>query len=287
MRFAGALLALCSCNQIFGLDKTIATGAADATYFDAPADAPFACPPVGMTPQFSRLFHQIPQRCTEWSSSQQAGRAIAMCFEPAMQIGAGPYDGPLELVPGLETVNKIHFDAPRMTPEGDQVVIRDWNESTVVGRIGVYQRTETGLTYSHEIKLPNNVTTDSFVRYGSPSRGPVRRMFARNNTGGLQEIEVDASGASNLVRVYTEADFGVTSLAGLPPSMTPDGLRIVFYAAASESGIFYSDRASVNESFRAATLLMNVPGTADAFMTENCERIYFSALGSVLWIQRL
>jgi hypothetical protein len=285
MRFAVALLALCSCNEVWGLDKTIAVGNVDARYFDAPADAPFTCPPIGQTPQFSRLFHQIPERCTEYSSSATTGRALTMCFDPKMQIGEGPLDGPFTPIAGLETLNQQHFDAPRLVPEGDQLIIRDWNESTVVGRIGLYSAQP--LAFIHEIRLPNNMTTDSFVRFGTPTRGSKRRMFFRQLSTPLSEIEVDDSGTSTVVGTYTEADLGVTAFAGLLPSMTPDGLRIVYYGSSSESGIFYSDRGSISARFRPGTLLMGVPGSSDVYMTETCERIYFSAIGSLLWIQQL
>ena len=202
-----------------------------------------------------------------------------------MQIGEGPLDGPFTLVAGFELVDKHHFDAPRLAPEGDQVIIRDWDESTLVGRIGMYSGQP--LTFAYEIRLPNNETTDSFARYGSPSRGPKRRMFFRQTTTPLTELEVDDAGTSTVVGTYTEADLGVMNFAGLLPSMTPDGLRIVFFAAATASGIFYSDRETTADRFRPATLLMGVPGSSDVYMTENCDRLYFSALGSVLWIQQL
>ena len=284
MRFAVVALAACGCNQVFGLEQTIGP----SVYFDAPVDAPFACPPVGQTPQFSRLLHQIPQRCSELSASLIADQAIAMCFEPTMQIAQGTAVGPLEQIAGFETVNRIHYDAPRLMPDGDQVIIRRWDEGTVVGEIRVYNRGADGvLTYSHEITLPSGAQTDSFVRYGSPSRGPSRRMFYRPNIGPLTELEFGPSGASTIAATYTEDDFGVTSFAGLPPSITGDGLRLVMYAGGPEgNGIYYSDRAMVTDRFRTASLLMNVPPAIDAFMTDDCERLYFSAINSLFWVQQ-
>jgi len=287
MRFAVVTLVLCACNQLYGLEPTEPLPI-EPVFFDAPADAPFACPPIGQTPQFSRLFHQIPQTCTEWTGSLISGKALAMCFQPTMQIGQGPVEGPLAPIAGFETVNQVHFDAPRTLPDAEQVIIRRWDETTVFGEIRVYNRdANDALTYSHEIKLPS-AATDSFVRYGSPSRGPKRRMFVRQLSIPLTEIEVDETGTSTQVATYSETDLDVTSFAGLPPSMTGDGLRIVFSAAGpTMNGIFYSDRASLGDRFRAASLLMGVPSSSDAFMTDDCERMYFSGLGSILYVQQL
>jgi hypothetical protein len=284
MRFAVALLTLCACNQVFGLDPTLPLNA-DAAYFDAPADAPFACPAIGVTPPFSKILHQIPQSCLKTTASLNTDRAFAECEQ--QQLAAGPAGGPLALVAGFELANGIHYDSPRVVPEGDQVVIRRWNISTVVGEVQLYDIGEAGqLTFVHEIKLPNNIATDSFVAFGAPSRGPKRRMFVRQNMLPLSEIELDETGASSVVASYTESDLGVTGFTGLPPSFTGDGLRIVFNAYNTQNGLFYADRLTTNDRFVAARVLMDVPNAADGFMTEQCERVYFSALGSVFWIQR-
>jgi hypothetical protein len=287
MRFTGVLLALCGCNQIFGLDQTVPVD--NTTYFDAPIDAPFTCPPPGMTPQFSRIFHQIPQRCSEYTASLTADRAVAMCFEPTMQIAQGPVDGPLEPIAGFETVNKVHYDAPKLTPEGDEVVLRIWDEGTVVGRFAMYRFEGASLVYEYDITLPGGQTIDSFARFSPPSHGPRRRMLVQNGaSGGLEEIEFDTTGASIHIASYTTASLGVSSVAGIVPSLTGDGLHMVFFAAGlTSNGIFYDARESRDVPFGPASMLMNVPPTSDPFMTESCERIYFSALGSVLWVQQL
>ena len=284
MRFAVAALTLCGCNQLYGLDQTTPLNG-DARYFDAPADAPFACPGIGETPGFSKVLHQIPQSCLKTTASLNTDRAFAECEQ--QQLAMGPAAGPLALVSGFELANGIHNDSPRVVPEGDQVIIRRWNIATVVGQIQLYDIGETGqLTLVHEIKLPNNLTTDSFVAFGAPSRGPKRRMFVRQNNLPLSEIEIDETGASSVVGSYTESDFSVTGFSGLPPSFTGDGLRIVFNAYNNQTGLFYADRQTRADRFMTARILMDVPNAADGFMTEQCERVYFSALGSVFWIQR-
>jgi hypothetical protein len=63
---------------------------------------------------------------------------------------------------------------------------------------------------------------------------------------------------------------------------------MVLYAGGSMgSGLYYVQRASIGVPFSTATLLADVPATGDAFMTDDCARIYFSALGSILWVQQI
>lgn len=92
---------------------------------------------------------------------------------------------------------------------------------------------------------PADEPTDSYVRFGTPSRGPLRRMMIRNTGQDYREIEVDATGASTAIGTYTASDLGVVSLIGVPPNMSPDGLRIVFLSADQDLGTItaYADRS--------------------------------------------
>src|SRR5690349_8436389 len=101
MRFGlVGLAALCGCNQILGLSPTQALPPVDAQYFDAPADAPFSCPPIGTAPHFSRVLHQIQQDCTDFTASSDW--AVGYCYTDRYQISQGPPDGPFERIAGME-----------------------------------------------------------------------------------------------------------------------------------------------------------------------------------------
>lgn len=58
-----AVLVLAGCNAVFGIKDTRQY---DAAYFDAPPDAPFACPALGgPAPTFSPVLHQdVIQDCS-------------------------------------------------------------------------------------------------------------------------------------------------------------------------------------------------------------------------------
>ena len=76
---AGLCLLLCSCNWVFGLEGTVPL---DAQYFDAPPDAPWACPAQGALPKFSPAIHQADvgaNYCSDYTTSGARGLAMAIC----------------------------------------------------------------------------------------------------------------------------------------------------------------------------------------------------------------
>lgn len=280
MRLVVVLAALAGCNSVYDLRETAPLPPIDAQYFDAPPDAPFACPPTGETPQFSRVLNQVIQNCAELSTST-TGRAVAYCREPVVQIAEGPTDEALVPIPELVEVPPLHVDLVRYAPEGDELWVRIWHQNTVVGRIAIYRREGTTVVHSHDVTSPSG-TFDSFVRFGAPSAGPVRRVMIRNGSQAMQEIEVDSTGASTVIDTYEATDLGVATL-GIPGNISPDGLRYVFNAGTST---YYADRASISERFSPGRELVNVPINPAPFMTADCGRLYFTAVGYVFWVQR-
>jgi len=112
-------------------------------------------------------------------------------------------------------------------------------------------------------------------------------MFVRQSNA-FMEIEFDDTGVSTLVRSYTEDDFGLEALAGVPPGLSGDGTAaLVLGSTTSGSGFYYFNRQTPGDRFGPPTLVSDVPGPSDPFMTENCERLYFSGLGNVFWLQQL
>src|SRR5512143_2261526 len=99
MRWRITLLALCACNQVFDLRPTKSVDAKH-DFFDAPLDAPYACPATGETPAFGSLFHQvILQNCKDYEPSQAKQTGIALCddgqYTGNYLLSEGPLDGPL------------------------------------------------------------------------------------------------------------------------------------------------------------------------------------------------
>jgi hypothetical protein len=283
MRFGlVGLIALCGCNQILGLSPTEALPPIDAQYFDAPADAPFACPPPGTAPQFSRVLHQIQQDCTDFTTG--AGWAVAYCYAGGYQISQGPPDGPFVPIDGFQQGGAQQYTEPRLVPEGDRLVVNARNSQQLVGNIVVYRR-GTGDTWTMEHAITVDGALDRGARFGVPSRGPNRRMFFENGDGMYRELEMDDSFAGRLIATYTASDLGIDFALKIP-DLSPDGLRIIYsgYLSSRET-IFYGDRPTLADRF-TVTPLSDVPSGRTPFLTEDCARIYLSAASSVLWVQR-
>ena len=123
------MLALGACNQVFGLAPTTALPPIDAQQFDAPADAPYACPPLGQQPTFSAFFHQIISTgdCVGYSLSAPAmDLAIAMCVDSiagamSVRVNQGPIDMSLGDTQLISSGGPFDYASAVVAPEGDQL----------------------------------------------------------------------------------------------------------------------------------------------------------------------
>jgi hypothetical protein len=278
------LAALCGCNQIFGLSPTEQLPAVDAQFFDAPPDAPFTCPGFGSLPVFSRVFKQIQQDCRFYTRS--ADWATAECRDTPSAVAQGAPDGPFGSIAGLEGVFPLSYENPQLTPEGDELFVRYSDPSATTGTIPVFRHDANhAWTKAGTLSITGVILTAE-VAFGTPSRGPNRRMFVANyDISELREVEVDASYHATVVATYPTQQLG--GFLRSQPSMSPDGLRIIYtiLATGNRDQLMYGDRASLADRFTIRSL-PDVPIGETPFMTEDCSRLYFSAVSSVLWVQR-
>ena len=273
------LVAVCSCNEVFGLH---ATREIDAQQFDATTDAPPNCPPIGTVPEFARRLHQaVTQNCVNYTSSESANVAVAYCLD-VDQIADGEVDGPLSPSTFVPAVNGSE---PRLTPEGDEMWIR--------------QRTNTPIftVYKHDsshtwLKLRDLtvVTSSQDDSISAPTRrGPGGRRFVRYAFAEFRLYEyLDDGTTATPVHVYTTTALGVQFL--LFPNLSADGLRLTFVGAlqssASSAGVtLYADRASLSDLFVTAVAIPSAPVVDDPFLTADCGRLYTSGLGSIFYAQ--
>jgi hypothetical protein len=102
----------------------------------------------------------------------------------------------------------------------------------------------------------------------------------------VHELAIDGTGSTEILQ-YSAAMLGVYQV-NAAPNLSPDGLRMVFVgeidAADTAGHVFYSDRPDLTSPFRSAELLQGVPPVSDPFMSEDCSRLYFSAVQSVLYL---
>ncbi len=269
-----ALLVLCSCNQIFGLQKT------NPAYYDAP----FTCPMPGGTPSFASLVHQaVAQKCLGYTISTARGVGMAACYDSTLRPrpSEGPIDGMLATVTGLDDT----IAAPtymRLSPEGDEAIGAYIDAGTCTFR--TYQRQSDGSW----LRGPDLGTSTNNLEYSTPTRRPNRHML-ETGTGdkALHELVETAPGTWSEIASYSESELGM--LGPSYPELSPDGLRLVL-SGTSSSGmtlvVFYSDRPTIADRFRTTVPLAGVPPASDPFLTEDCARVYFSSLGTIAYVQQ-
>jgi hypothetical protein len=289
MRWLG-IVALCAagstgCNEAFGLHKTELR---DAAYFDAPIDAPYACPQMpGVAPRFSDQFHQIiRQDCQSYSLSPATNTALALCGQPRKPF-AGLIDAPMVPAMGFMPLATT-FVGLDLAPEGDIAIVRQNDAPTQTVRLSVY-RYAAG-TWNVDVDIGTALNQNDTA--GTPSRGPQRHLLiAEHEDFYIHELVEMSPG------VWTE--IGSTSYTALGlvyayhPSLSPDGLRMTLYGArpsgtsSVENGVMYADRASIDDAFGQPVLLQGPPIVLDPFMTDDCARLYFNGLQSIFYVQQL
>jgi hypothetical protein len=287
-----AILLVCGCNQIFGIDRTVSLDAATAD-----AASPPKCPDIGTAPTFSGELRQLQtKRCYAYVPSDT--RALATCLLPNFlsELRSGPVDG--ELAPA--TINSIDPITPRLAPEGDFFV-------------AIGPPTATGLPTMAEYALVGDTwtlqrtTQVNGMDFSTPSRGPKRRVIYLDfdpimqvPTNALVELEQTSTGwvFKNSVSYdkITPTTYWIQSL-----SLSADGLRLLFINQIDmqptglgdppmlEGGptVFYADRVSLDVPFEKFQPLTAVPTGVDwPYLTQDCGKIYFAALDTVFYLKQ-
>ncbi len=72
------------------------------------------------------------------------------------------------------------------------------------------------------------------------------------------------------------------------PALTSDGLRLIIPGldATGRSALFYTDRTDIDGTFGMATMLGAPADLSEPYMTDDCARLYFSALDTVFYISQ-
>lgn len=280
MRWLATLVAMCGCNQTFGL---VPTELVDASLrADAPPDAPPMCPPIGSQLRVTGVLTQVVrQNCYGYSASVPTHMAVATCYQ-STEITAGykPYEGRLD-----DTLGPIKIDAPangyldnaRISPEGDEVYFRVYVSTGYA--IVVYHRDADG-TWRSTGQLPIADTGTNYVT--TVTRRPQRHIIVAS---GSTFVEYAEDGAGNWPQVgsITYAALGITIASN--PTLTADGLRLVFAGypmGGPEYQIMYTERAEITGTFGPARPILDMPSQIyDVYLPEDCSRLYFIALGSV------
>jgi hypothetical protein len=232
------------------------------------------CPPIGTTPHFGGLHEAFGQPCVDYQVSEAQDVALARCNPPAPGVFAGPADGPLAAIPPLASQP---ITAARLAPEGDTLF------AVEVLPDGSYNGDEFARAADGSWRLLRGLSLSAQPGwlFGVPSRGPARRVLL--GPAGQWEATL-ADGRVTALRGATELDVTIETA-----QMSPDGLRLTLSGTRlrdSTAGVYYADRASLDMPFRTPDFVAALPAGAAPFMTADCSRLYFDALGSVLYFEQ-
>jgi hypothetical protein len=269
--------------------------ATDARYFDAPADAPYACPPSGTPLRFSDTFVQVVprQQCAGYTISTTANLAFAVCnaalgTTQTYFAQSTPDAGALDPVTVSPAPNL--FQAA-LSPDGELWLER-FDGTSSMQTISSYRPGATPATWvldRNEYVVPGQLVG----MVGAPMPAGAGRRLLYASQAAIYEIVEASPGVWQPVTSYSAASLGVTQINS-PPDLSPDGLRVVFsgqrIVATGEdpNAVLYATRASLSAGFGKATVLDGPPLDAETpFLTADCSRLYFSGLDSVFYVTQM
>lgn len=279
MRLAGLAVIACGCNGLFGLEPTHLPDA-------PPPDAPARCPELGGNIAFSPIVAQeILQNCTNLSISPQSGLMAATCVpDTALEgfTGLIPSDG--KLGEGLHASDIVlHGVGPvryvRLLPEGDELWVEQ--DPGVTGSVQRYRRDEGGpWVQAGDLAFPELAAGATLATI---TRAPHRRLMLVGQSA-ISEYTDDGAGTFTPL-TYAFADLGLQQPQLV--NLTTDGLRavIVEYESGKNGSVMrYIDRAAPEARFAASRVIDGTsPQVVDPLLTDDCGRLYYNGLDSVLY----
>jgi len=259
-----------ACNEVFDLDPTTLA---------SPASIPKTCTPIGETPAWSpRLSPVLFRDCTSFMI--EAGVVTASCLTPAANntYVHDAVEGSLDAlvpIPGIPSeTGPPNQRQVRRSPDGARLYVPDANQTT----IAVYRRGTAA--WQPAGNLPMSMMLNTQLS-SIASDGERDRLIIMNFMTAI-ELEGDGTTWTELGR-FTPADLGLPPQFGFAAfALTPDGLR----ALVVTDRVYYTDRPTLDDPFRAGELIADLPPTASLYMTADCSRAYVADLGVVFYAER-
>jgi hypothetical protein len=269
----------CACNRILGVSGDIRH--TDAAIYDGLPDAAHQCPPPGTIPVYSPIIRPaIMQDCHDYTASADTGLAIAQCKTDAggLDIFEGGHDRMLVQLPGFPQLTPdFSVSTPRLSPEGDILMLVTFDLTTTTSAYPIYHRMPDGTWHrGTDANLPQ------FGTISVTSRGPDRHIMLCSGTSIVQEWH--DSGTTTWTHVR-DIDFGPTAYVRAV-WLSPDGLRLLATDGAGGGTSLvmrYADRTAIADPF-STPVPIALPASFDTFITEDCTRVYMSALETVFYV---
>jgi cysteine-rich repeat protein len=245
--------------------------AADACASDCQALT--SCPPPGMTPMLSDQFQQLSLRgCQHYTTTTDGTVAVTKCSTVMISDDGAPF----QTIPAISAVSDYY---PTISPSGDVI----WFYHTNPAACARSRRTSTGWSNAVDVITANPTN----VVPGRPSANPMPHLFVTVGVDQLTEYVFDAQDVPQPVKSYTAAELGVDRIVR-NANLSNDGLRLVFGAdVGMVSGAFYSDRPTIDGVMSRARRISETAPNYDPFLTDDCERLYFSALNSMFYLRQI
>jgi hypothetical protein len=258
--------------------------ACTATQAPGTVEPSMSCPAPGTAPAFSGLMELVMvQGCYGYSASATTNTAMAMCLDADYQgvPSLGPLAGafaPLTLATRSDTER---VDAIALGPDGDEAIARLCTGDQCT--LGKYVRDDVGWHWDDYLPVPGIAA----YRFSIPTRKDIQRLVVVEDDMRLHELYEDGELGWREMGAYGFATVDLTAQEGWM-SLSPDGLRLVFTAFGPNPHVYYADRASLDDPFAEPSVLAGVPAVlhGDAFMTADCQRIYYSRPEEILYIDR-
>ena len=273
-----ALVALGACNDLYGLDPTRL----------APQDAApetFACPAHGEPLAFKRSLVQVStQDCSSYEPAMRANRVLAACREPVRGIFTGTLDegAPLVHTPELEPPPDYFTELVHQSADGDFVLVKLCHDTTYACTIERYDA--SGGSWVRRGPLPIMIYYST--NFSRPSYAPRRQLFVKDGDDNRYELYEEQGDTWMRMQTYTLDELGLNFM--LDNGLSPDGLRMIFYGrlvGASKYEMLYIDRLSLDARFGKARTL-DLPLLDSSSLSDDCERLYFTALRAVFYYEQ-
>lgn len=267
----------CACNRVFDLGEVIPR---DAQFFDGLGDAAHLCPPPGTMPEFSPIVHQaISQDCRGYTIAADTGVAVARCHDPDgyFDVYQAGVDRQLVRSTGAFPVQTpdLSIDNPKLSPEGDLLIVPTFDLTNIVSTYRTYHPAPDGSWIrGADLNLPQ------FGGFSVPSRGPDRHVIYYDGSTTAQEWHDGGTTTWTHVR---DVAFASNNVRGV--WLSPDGLRLLAATApnaATTLVMMYADRQAITDPF-GTTAPIPLPGSDDAFITEDCTRLYMSSVHTIFY----
>jgi hypothetical protein len=280
-------LLLVGCNAVFGNDRVGSAPNIDARFFDAPLDAPPACPGAG-SPTFRAGLFQVdaPDACTNFSVAEN-GAILAVC----------PGTGPMLLYAGtvadglrLATTDLPATDQPleiRIAPEGDFAIIQLYvpTSSSMMNQTHAL-RIDPATSIWHDlgsISVPLGFLS-------TPTRAAPDRHMLLYDLSGDQFLDFVGDGVAWTQQPpYTTSPTSGFHSINNSFALTPDGLRIVANASPFANGLpqlLYGVRSDLESPFTDSSPLDEASSIQQPALSEDCGELFFIAIDRILYVKQ-